>query len=72
MTRPFSGTRILDFTQILAGTDGSYQLARLGTDVFKVERREGEDMRRMPLPREWAERGRARHRGLPATATSDA
>jgi crotonobetainyl-CoA:carnitine CoA-transferase CaiB-like acyl-CoA transferase len=59
MTRPFSGTRILDFTQVLAGPYGSYQLALLGADVIKVERREGEDMRRTPLSREWAERGMA-------------
>ena len=59
MTRPFSGTRILDFTQVLAGPFGSYQLALLGADVIKVERREGEDMRRTPLSREWADRGMA-------------
>ena len=59
MTRPFCGTRILDFTQVLAGPFGSYQLALLGADVIKVERREGEDMRRTPLSREWAERGMA-------------
>jgi len=59
VTRPFCGTRILDFTQVLAGPFGSYQLALLGADVIKVERREGEDMRRTPLSREWAERGMA-------------
>lgn len=57
--RPFTGVRILDFTQVLAGPYGSYQLALLGADVIKVERREGEDMRRTPLSREWAERGMA-------------
>jgi len=57
--RPFSDIRILDFTQVLAGPYGSYQLALLGADVIKVERREGEDMRRTPLSREWAERGMA-------------
>jgi crotonobetainyl-CoA:carnitine CoA-transferase CaiB-like acyl-CoA transferase len=57
--RPFEGVRILDFTQVLAGPYGSYQLALLGADVIKVERREGEDMRRTPLSREWAERGMA-------------
>jgi crotonobetainyl-CoA:carnitine CoA-transferase CaiB-like acyl-CoA transferase len=57
--RPFSGTRILDFTQVLAGPFGSFQLALLGADVIKVERREGEDMRRTPLSREWADRGMA-------------
>ena len=59
MTRPFTGTRILDFTQVLAGPFGSCQLALLGADVIKVERREGEDMRRTPLSREWADRGMA-------------
>src|ERR1700735_2338229 len=59
MTRPFTGTRILDFTQVLAGAFGSFQLALLGADVIKVERREGEDMRRTPLSREGAERGMA-------------
>src|SRR5262249_49549413 len=53
------GIKILDFTQVLAGPYASYQLALLGADVVKVERREGEDMRRTPLSREWAERGLA-------------
>jgi crotonobetainyl-CoA:carnitine CoA-transferase CaiB-like acyl-CoA transferase len=57
--RPFEGVRILDFTQVLAGPFASYQLALLGADVVKVERREGEDMRRTPLARDWAERGMA-------------
>ena len=51
MTRPFEGVKILDFTQVLAGPYASYQLALLGADVIKVERREGEDMRRTPLCR---------------------
>jgi crotonobetainyl-CoA:carnitine CoA-transferase CaiB-like acyl-CoA transferase len=59
MTRPFEGVKILDFTQVLAGPYASYQLALLGADVIKVERREGEDMRRTPLSREWSERGLA-------------
>ena len=59
MTRPFEGVKILDFTQVLAGPYASYQLALLGADVIKVERREGEDMRRTPLSREWADRGLA-------------
>src|SRR5208283_3670448 len=59
MSRPFTGVRILDFTQVLAGPYGSYQLALLGADVIKVERTEGEDMRRTPLSRIWADRGMA-------------
>ena len=59
MTRPFEGVKILDFTQVLAGPYASYQFALLGADVIKVERREGEDMRRTPLSREWADRGLA-------------
>lgn len=59
MTRPFEGVKILDFTQVLAGPYASYQLALLGADVIKVERREGEDMRRTPLSREWGDRGLA-------------
>ncbi|HEY1410811.1 MAG TPA: CoA transferase, partial [Rhodopila sp.] len=57
--RPFEGVRILDFTQVLAGPYASYQLALLGADVTKIERRGGEDMRRTPLSREWAERNMA-------------
>ena len=59
MTRPFEGVKILDFTQVLAGPYASYQLALLGADIIKVERREGEDMRRTPLSREWTDRGLA-------------
>ena len=59
MTRPFEGVKILDFTQVLAGPYASYQLALLGADVVKVERREGEDMRQTPLSKEWGDRGLA-------------
>ena len=50
--RPFDGVRILDFTQVLAGPYASFQLALMGADVIKVERREGEDSRRTPLSRD--------------------
>jgi crotonobetainyl-CoA:carnitine CoA-transferase CaiB-like acyl-CoA transferase len=59
VTRPFEGVKVLDFTQVLAGPYASYQLALLGADVIKVERREGEDMRHTPLSREWSDRGLA-------------
>src|SRR6185436_9595242 len=59
MTKPFAGIKVVDFTRYLAGPFGSYQLALLGADVIKVEPREGDEMRRNPLSKEWAERGMA-------------
>jgi len=59
MTRPFSGIRILDFTQVFAGPFGSYQLALLGADVIKIERPGGEDMRFSPPSKEWSDRAMA-------------
>ena len=32
MSKPFTGVKILDFTRVLAGPYGSYQLALLGAD----------------------------------------
>ncbi|MCA8927786.1 MAG: CoA transferase [Alphaproteobacteria bacterium] len=45
MTQPFTGIRILDFTQVFAGPYASYQLALLGADVIKVEMPGGESAR---------------------------
>ena len=59
MSRPFQGVKILDFTQVLAGPYATFQLGLLGADIIKVERRQGEDARRTPLSRAWAERGLA-------------
>jgi crotonobetainyl-CoA:carnitine CoA-transferase CaiB-like acyl-CoA transferase len=59
MSKPFTGVRILDFTQVFAGPFGSYQLALLGADVVKIERPGGDDMRYGPPNKEWAARGLA-------------
>ena len=61
MTQPFTGVRILDFTQVFAGPFGSYQLAVMGADVIKVERPGGEDMRYAPPADGWVERGLSTH-----------
>ncbi len=59
MTKPFEGVRVLDFTQVFAGPFGTYQLALLGADVIKVERKGGENMRFSPGSKEWADRAYA-------------
>lgn len=59
MTQPFSGIRILDFTQVFAGPFATYQLGLLGADIIKVERKGGENMRFSPGSKEWAERAYA-------------
>lgn len=61
MAQPFTGVRVLDFTQVFAGPFGSYQLAVMGADVIKVERRGGEDMRYAPPADDWVERGTSTH-----------
>lgn len=46
MPQAFSGIRILDFTQVLAGPFATQQLALLGADVIKIEERDHGDQTR--------------------------
>lgn len=57
MTKPFAGTRILDFTRYVAGPYGTYQLALLGADVIKIEPKTGDEMRQSQVSKEWAAKG---------------
>lgn len=56
---PLTGIKVVEVGQNLAGPYAGEILATLGADVIKIERRGGEEMRRTPLSREWAERGMA-------------
>jgi crotonobetainyl-CoA:carnitine CoA-transferase CaiB-like acyl-CoA transferase len=46
--QPLSGLLVLDFTTLLPGPLASLMLAEAGADVIKIERPDGEDMRRFP------------------------
>jgi len=59
MSKPFAGVKVIDFTRVLAGPYGSYQLALLGADVVKVESREGDEMRFGNRKDAWEKRGLA-------------
>ena len=46
MAQPFSGIRVVDFTQVLAGPYATYQMALLGAEVIKIEHPNGGDQGR--------------------------
>ncbi len=46
MSKPLSGIKVLDFTTLLPGPMAGLYLAEAGAEVIKIERPEGEDLRR--------------------------
>jgi alpha-methylacyl-CoA racemase len=46
--QPLTGLLVLDFTTLLPGPLASLMLAEAGAEVIKIERPDGEDMRRFP------------------------
>ncbi len=46
MTKPLAGIKVLDFTTLLPGPMAGLYLAEAGAEVIKIERPDGEDMRR--------------------------
>jgi crotonobetainyl-CoA:carnitine CoA-transferase CaiB-like acyl-CoA transferase len=48
MTQPLAGLVVLDFTTLLPGPLATLMLAEAGAEVVKIERPEGDDLRRHP------------------------
>ena len=50
MTMPLDGMTVLDATQVMAGPFCTLLLADMGADVIKVEKPDGDDVRRIGPP----------------------
>ena len=48
MTQPLAGITVLDFTTLLPGPSATLMLAEAGAEVIKIERPDGEELRRYP------------------------